>query len=288
MLSDGALEPAGILKYSDEYMSRINYVKHLFCSALGAIDTKVYTDVGIAPRLRFPAVIGRVLHRWGMPMGDKFMHAFCLPDEVQKGSIRVRCAYLKEVIPEDGSFAVYGKKRIFRIGRSVVLDAGEKSKHYSFIPKITDELKEVFLRLAVKNPQTKNSDTVAHYEKKLTWGRLKKASQPPQESFFAQKITELQKLVIDNPPELLVSEKNLLASLGIRTRIVPRYITLYHSSRISVSWELMTRGRNEAIKWALLALPSSGYKQKNVEDWLSTMVEQSDVVQLDQSSVGGY
>lgn len=214
-------------------------------------------------------------------MGDKFMQVFCLPDEVLKGSVRVRCAYLKEVIPEDGSFGVYGRKRIFRIGRSVVLDAGEKSKRYNFASKITDELKDVFLRLAIKNPRKKESDTVAHYEKKLTWGKLNKASQPPQQSFFAQNIIELQKLVYDNPPELLVSEKVLLASLGIKTRIVPRYITLYQTGRMSVSWELMTRGRNEAIKWALLAPPSSGHKQKNVEDWLSSMVGKPDVVQVD-------
>jgi hypothetical protein len=281
MLSDGALEPAGILKYTDEYLLRIDYVKHLFCSALGAIDTKLYIEEGRASTLRFPVVIGRVLHRWGMPMGDKFMQVFCLPDEVLKGSIRVRCAYLKEVIPEDGSFGVYGRKRIFRIGRSVVLDAGEKSKRSNFTPKITDELKEVFSQLAIKNPRKKDSDTVAHYEKKLTWGRLKKASQSPQKSFFAQNIIELQKLVYDNPPELLVSEKALLASLGIKTRIVPRYITLYQTGRMSVSWELMTRGRNEAIKWALQAPPSSGHKQKNVEDWLSTMVGIPDVAQVD-------
>jgi len=142
------------------------------------------------------------------------------------------------------------------------------------------------LRLAIKNTRKKNSDTIAHFDMKLSWGRLKKASQYPRHFCFTERIRKLRKLIYDNPPELLISEKILLASLGVKTRIVPMRITLYQTGRMSVSWELITKGRNDAIKWALLAPPSSGYKKKDVEDWRSTEVRKSDVVPVDLSLAG--
>ncbi|MFW9934197.1 MAG: hypothetical protein ACFFDU_01525, partial [Candidatus Thorarchaeota archaeon] len=72
MLSDGSLEPSGILCYSDDSISRIAYVKNLFCSALGKIDTTMYTPEDKVSVLRFPAVVGRIMQTWGMPAGDKF------------------------------------------------------------------------------------------------------------------------------------------------------------------------------------------------------------------------
>jgi hypothetical protein len=281
MLSDGSLEPAGILRYSDDSSSRIDYVRKLFISALGNIDTTVHTYKNKASVLRFPAVVGRVMQQWGMLVGDKFMQSFVLPDEVLNGSVRVKCAYLEEVIPEDGCFGVYRSKPRFRIGRSVVLDAGEKAELYNFTSKISEELREVFTYLATKNPRKKENNTIAHFKLKLTWGKLKEASQSLNQLIPIGKIKKLQKLVHNNPPELLLGERQLLTSLGIKTRLVPMQITQYPTGRLSVSWELMTRGRKEAKKWALLAPPSSGYKQKNVEEWLATYLTRTNQVSVD-------
>ena len=63
--------------------------------------------------------------------------------------------------------------------------------------------------------------------------------------------------------------------------MVPIWITRYYSGRLSVSWELMTSGREEAKKWALIAPPSSGYKQRDVEEWLSWYATHTDEVPVD-------
>ncbi|MFW9934238.1 MAG: hypothetical protein ACFFDU_01735, partial [Candidatus Thorarchaeota archaeon] len=199
-----------------------------------------------------------------------------LPDTVLNGSIRVRCAYLKEVIPEDGCFGVYKSKTVFRIGRSVVLDAGDKATLYNFQSKIPEQLKEVFTNLATKNPVKRNVDSIAHHEMRLSWGKLKEASRSNKQPLLIGKIKKLIGLILDNPPELLLGERRLIKSLGIKTRMVPIWVTQYSSGRLSVSWELMTSGRNEAKKWALLALPSSGYKQRDVEEWLASYIGHKD------------
>lgn len=281
MLSDGSLEPSGILRYTDESTSRIAYVKNLFCSSLGKIDTKVYTNKDKASTLRFPAVVGRIMQKWGMPVGDKFLQSFVLPTTVLNGSIRVKCAYLEEVIPEDGSFGVYGSKTLFRIGRSVVLDAGDKTTLYNFKSKIPRQLKEVFTHLATKNPDNKKLDSIAHYEMRLTWGKLKDASKSKKNTLLIENIKKLIELVLGNPPKLLLGERRVLSSLGIKTRMFPKFLTLYSSGRLSVSWELMTSGREEAKKWALLAPPSSGYKQRDVEEWLTSYGAHIDEVSVD-------
>ncbi len=270
ILSDGTIDAAGILKYSEKSRSRRNYVKNLFSATLGKIDTndRDYT-------LRFPVVVGRILQRWGVPIGDKIIQAVHLPETVLYGNNRIRCAYLQEVVPEDGAFGVYKNKARFLIGRTKVLDAGEKTEQYNFTSLISDELKEVFTNLATKNARKKEHDTLAHYVMSLTWGKLKEKSKTSQHEQLSEKVEQLKKLVRMNPPELLADEKSLLESIGIKSRMVPVRITLFETGRISVSWELVTRRRNEVIKWALLAPPSSGRKRKDVEIWLSRNLEQT-------------
>ena len=270
ILSDGSIDAAGILKYAEKSRSRRIYVTQLFCKALGKIDTN---DRGYV--LRFPAVVGRILHRWGVPIGDKIVQAVRLPKEILYGSVRVRCAYIQEVVPEDGTFGVYENKVRFLIGRTKVLDAGEKAEHYQFTSLISDELKEVFTHLATKNTRRKEHDTLAHHISSLTCGKLREASETARHWQISDKIEQLKQLVYGNPPELLADEKSMLESVGIKSRMVPLRITLFDTGRISVSWELTTRGRDEALKWALLAPPASGRKRREVERWLSSKLDQT-------------
>lgn len=273
ILSDGSIDTAGILTYAENSRSRRIYVKKLFCSALGQIDTN---EKGC--RLRFPAVVGRIMHRWGVPLGDKILHAARLPFNMVNQNVQVCCAYLQEVIPEDGAFGVYGNRARFCIGRTKILDAGDKSEQYNFTSLISEEMKELFSILAIKNHRKKEHDTIAHFVKSLPWGKLKelsKSSQSPQE---AEKIKQLRLLIRNNPPELLVDERSMIESLGIKCRMNPLRITLFETGRISVSWELITKRRSEALKWALMAPPSNGRKRKLVEQWLSNTLRKTTTI----------
>ena len=51
-------------------------------------------------------------------------------------------------------------------------------------------------------------------------------------------------------------------------------ITIFNSGRVSVTWVARTRKQEDAINWALLALPAAGYKRKKVKLWLTSLVEQ--------------
>lgn len=265
VLSDGSIDKAGILKYSENSRSRRKYVKNLFGSALGTIDT--YER---GTNLRFPAVVGRIMHRWGVPIGDKIIQSVRLPLSILNQSTRVRRAYLEEVVPEDGTFGIYSGKVWFKIGRTKILDAGDKSTQYQFAALIPQELKDFVANFTTKNNPMKEKDRLVSFVVTLTWGELEDLSNTPEYLQQSDQIRRLQLLIRNNPPELLVDEKAIADSLGIKCRMVPIRITLFETGRISVSWELVTRGRNEALKWALLAPPSSGRKRKQVEQWLST------------------
>lgn len=59
-------------------------------------------------------------------------------------------------------------------------------------------------------------------------------------------------------------------SLGIQMNRRYNDISIHQKSgRVSALWETCTSTQNDALRWAIIAPPSSGYKRRNVLKWLT-------------------
>jgi hypothetical protein len=168
---------------------------------------------------------------------------------------------------KDGYFHTHHGPK-FGIKRAQVLDAGQKADQYDFESRIPIGCKE-FIRKHGKTHQHKIRDEPTRKVTTLVWGKLIALSRPNRIS--NRKIAiQLRKAVETNPCLLLRDEKQLCESLGINISEKIKEIHLYQSGRVSAIWEIHTRNRNDAKRWAEFAIPSSNPKMTEVKEWLAS------------------
>ncbi len=276
-VSDGSItRQARILHYYDKERDRIEYVKRLVRTNLGDVHKNEEITNSQTIRLTMPAILGKSLEKLGIPAGDKAIQQFKLSSFILNGTPRIKCAYLEELIPEDGYFRADGKTGSFEWKRATIIDAGPKNSQYNFEPKINAEHKE-FIRRFGQSHVSRRSDSRIREQVILRTHALKKLSEQsdgPEVRFIS---SELRRIIKENPCQLLESEKTLCESLGIK--ITRRAITihLYKNGRTSIIWGAKTTGQKDALRWALLAPPSSGYKRRNVEEWLKLRTDANEM-----------
>ncbi len=76
---------------------------------------------------------------------------------------------------------------------------------------------------------------------------------------------------------MLIDERRLLRSLGIKSTLSWKLISLYESGRVSVLWELRTKSQFDTALWGVLAPPNDVVKRNKFEQWLkenSVLVQQ--------------
>jgi hypothetical protein len=203
--------------------------------------------------------IGAALIRWGdMTPGDKAITNPGLPKSILEGSDDVKRSYLKEMIPEDGSFH---PSLGFIWNRSHAIHAGDKTEDYEFKSPLTPKAIEFIKRHGTKNEGLVERRTLS--VEKLQKLQLHKIQ---NESKAAKRILDT---VIANPNRLLDDEHDLAESLGIGVRKTPREIRFYEKSgRVSVRWQARTSTKADTEKWAERCPPNDVKKRKQVEDWL--------------------
>jgi hypothetical protein len=251
--------------YIENNYERREYINNLMKS-LGEVYFAHDKRLG-ADRLNMPVTIGRLLERLGVPAGDKHLSPhYRLPKAIREGSKAVKCAYLEEVIPEDGYFHTHHGPK-FGIKRAQILDAGQKADQYDFKSKISIECKEFIIKRG-ETRQQKIRDEPTRKVIILVWGKLVALSK--SNSITNREIAiQLRKSVEMNPCLLLVDEKQLCESLGIKMSEKIKEVHLHQSGRISVIWEIHTQNKDDAKRWAKLAMPSSDPKQTEVIEWLA-------------------
>lgn len=215
-----------------------------------------------------PAVLGRVLRKWGMPIGDKNIQNSDLPEVIREGNNRVKREYLRQMIAEDGSFSFKGGGWRFKWNRAVTLYS-TRMENYSLIPRIGESEQEFLIR----HGERKTTDYKNPYSKKegpteqivITKGRLDELlldSNPE----IATKSLSFQKMIMENTSRLLESEKKIVESLGIE--VVRRWdsVVLYsETGKISLLWSCTSRKNRDAAIWAKVAPPDHKRKMKSVE-----------------------
>jgi hypothetical protein len=218
-------------------------------------------------RMNMPVVIGRLLENWGVPAGDKHLSSnFRLPEAIREGSTAVKCAYLTEVIPEDGYFYTHPQVK-FGIKRAQILDAGSKISQYDFKSKISKEhrqyiIKHGELRVHTIRDEPPREATI------LVWGKLENLTKS-EDANIRKTAIELKYTIESNPCQLLGDEKQLCENLGINIDEKIKEIHIHQSGRVSVIWEIQTLELEDTLRWAELATPSSNPKQASVKKWLT-------------------
>lgn len=270
--SDGNISlPKKSLSYSDNDSSRIMYVKNLFFSNLGDIHYRETKD-GKNTQIVMSVVVGKLLEKWGIPAGDKIIQSFRLPETVFDAPPRIRKVYLEELIPEDGSFNTTGKSGVFEWRRASLLAIGKKAAHYNFETILSPDLwhfienqsEERIIQIGNERPRN---------EKILRWSHIQDLINTSVDSKQKEIAKQLERLVLENQSRLLQSESELCKSLGIDVSISPMQIHIYETGRVAVQWRGKTASQSDALRWAILSPPSSGYKRTAVEQWLSNRAD---------------
>jgi hypothetical protein len=220
-----------------------------------------------ADRLNMPVTIGRLLEQLGVPAGDKHLSPnYRLPEFIRNGSDKIKCAYLSEVIPEDGYFYTHPQIK-FGIKRAQILNAGSKAERYDFEPKLSRECVQFIHDYGELRSYSIRSEPIREV-KILVWGKLENLTKS-EDAYIRETAIQLKKTVEANPCKLLMDEKQLCESLGINIDKKIKEIHLHQSERVSVIWEIQTLETDDTLRWAELAMPSSNPKQAKVKKWLS-------------------
>ncbi len=268
--SDGHIEPTYHVRYTEGRPERVDIVKELF-NQLGFVDMTEEIDDKGNITLHLPAVVGRLLGKVGMKTGDKAIQNEPLEDIVMNASPERIKDYVRELIPEDGSFAVesgiYGE---FQWYRSLVLDAGVKAENYTHTPLISDEEIE-FIKNQVE-PQVMDFGSDENREVyTMRIGHLNELMIDSDSNVSAM-ATRLHKTINSCRSKLMDDEQAILARIGISTRSYSTNIRVFKDTgRVSVAWQAQTATTKDAITWAREAMPNDYKKKKSVEEWLDSL-----------------
>jgi hypothetical protein len=232
-------------------------VKHLLAEFgdVAYSDLPERRDIG---ELYIPPIFGRILTRLGFPESARTLINRGLPDFILNGSIRTKCAFLEEYVPEDGSFD--GKQ--FDISAAVVLH----------LPESDREVPEEIIDFVIRNTERivyKNVDEETRYIRRLYPGILKQIvkEESSMDSAFAE---TTQKLIEENPHKLLSDLAEVCKSLGIQVSLKPQRLEYSEGSgRLSLIWRLRSQRRKDTMRWALLAPPNDVNKKGKVMQYIS-------------------
>lgn len=248
---------------------------------LGDIEIKpIKSDEGKIIRLALPPVLGRILIKLGMPAGDKVLQGYNLPDFIIQSTFSSRCGYFEELLPEEACISIRKSGTGYVIlGRRVILQDPSKSKAYGVISKVTQTHIRLIRSNGKEESKSYNSEEVMEKSIVLSRYRLRTLRKKPEK---VREANQLLKIVKENPPQLLIDERKLLNSIGIKTCLSWKLVTLYKSGRVSVLWELRTKSQYDTALWGILAPPNDVVKLNKFQGWLE---ENKSLVQQIQSNV---
>jgi hypothetical protein len=258
--SDGHIDRKTFsLTYCENNPDRKLRVRSILAS-LGDVWINEYLDSERADTLLFPTLLGRLMHKLGIPLGDKVIQSVRIPPFIMNGSPEIQSAYLQELIPEEGAvtYAMDGGLKILW-GRSAILHEQRAEKIYAGQRHLDKSLIEFIVNHG-------------KYEKKRNCYRLsaghlrsfKKSKNP----MIASKAGELERIARSNKNKLQLDEQQLCRNLGIKTGRHLCYVRYYvESGRVSCHWEAHTRSQEDVELWWKKAPPNDVRKRTRLNDF---------------------
>jgi hypothetical protein len=268
--SDGHIDRHTMeLSYCEENNERRLRVREIL-SQLGDVRITEYHDPDRGDTMKLPPVLGRLIHKIGIPLGDKVIQGFGIPSFILDGSHEIQSAYLEELIPEEGSvtYGVYGGLKILW-GRSVVLHEERHSKLYAS-PK---QLKKTLIRF-IKDYGEYEELRKCH---RLSAGRLRELKKSTNEK-IARLASEIEKIARSSPNSLMRDEQRLCNRLGLKTGRHLCYVRLYNTSgRVSTHWEAHTSSQQDVERWWRIAPPNDVKKRARLDEYFSNERDEDEV-----------
>ncbi len=260
--SDGHIKRHSFgLSYCEENPERRSRVREIL-RELGNVWILYIHDPDRGDSMQLPSVLGRLMHKLGIPLGDKVIQGFGVPPFIMDGSPEVVAAYLEELIPEEGAvtYSVYGGLKILW-GRTVVLHEERASKRYAEPKQLSKELIQ-FLREHGEYEELRQCF-------RLSAGRLRKLKKSTKKD-TARLATQLDRIARNNPNLLLRDEQRLCRKLGIKTGRHLCYVRFYvKSGRVAAHWEAHNSSQKDVEKWWRIAPPNDEIKRARLDDYFA-------------------
>ncbi len=250
----------GRMYYYEADLDRIRIVQELF-QKLGDIELRMeHLKVNRSYRMLLPRHIGRAFIYWGFTTDDKAINNGRLAEGIRIGSRNDWIAYLRELIPEDGSI---NEMSGFQWSRSIVLNPGSQDEKYELSPK----LEKHHISFIKDNGRHDKKRGYIH----LQLAKYLKLGEKSKPDIFRN----IESVFSDNRCKLIDDEVSLAENLGIEMRVYPESITFYEKTgRISIKWVATTSGAENAIKWYLIAPPHDVKKNGKAKEWMSLRQEE--------------
>ena len=257
--SDFHIRTDGRAEYYEEHMDRIDIFKQTLLS-LGEMHLSVVKRRG-EYIVCIPLPIGKCLHFWGIPGGDKSLLNNGLPTLMLEAPLEEVCAYAEDLIPQDGCFDMHNG---FVWTRFIAIEPGVKGPKYGLTRTLSDNETNLIIGYGTDDSLDR---------KVISWGKVKQL-QFSNDRNIAEPAKSLVKRILDNPSNLLEDEARMIRRLGISIGTKPQTIR-YHkkTGKVSVGWVAKTDTFDDAIKWAVLCPPNDIGKRKKVMGFLSAHEE---------------
>ncbi|MHA2322166.1 MAG: hypothetical protein ACXACG_10980, partial [Candidatus Thorarchaeota archaeon] len=262
IVSDGHVDRNGLVRYAEPNLDRLQYVKNLFRQFGEVVIVDLLNEDGSVKGFRTHNVLGHMLVRIGMTVGDKTLTNTRLPAFLTRSEDRMLQLYLMNLTPEEGFVKVSKDHSRIRVGlnRSVALcdpSKGVELENRPLYRKFVSLIRKYGKASVIHIDHPKRYRIIS-----VTGSKLKRLA---KSSSIAKKLLNL---VLKNPSTLLDDERrNVMNKLGIEThRIVERISYSETTGRIVARWEVVTRKRVDAIRFALLAPPLDKIKRRKLWD----------------------
>ena len=275
-LSDGHIERGSRgFVYTESDKDRVEIFKgHV--AQLGEVHYREVVDDNGVTRIRYTSVVGHLLERRGMTVGDKAMCNENLPEFIREGSPETVCTYFRQMWPEDGSFAVRPDNRgTFHWDRGVALHDPTKNARYGLDLGVTQK----HIELVRKFGERINDRLGPRWE--ISARMLRGLTDSPNES-VSSCACELHEIALENPSRLMVGEMQMLRErLRIMTTPYLIGITSYEGTgRLSSLWHAQTRSNMDAIRAGILTPADDIRKRTAIEEWLRNRGDEVQVVRM--------
>ncbi|MHA2066820.1 MAG: hypothetical protein ACXABY_20815, partial [Candidatus Thorarchaeota archaeon] len=257
--SDGHIANDFQTFYSERNAHRRSTVRK-WLAALGEIKTPDKAENGVITGFSLPSVLGRLMHRLGIPTGDKTLKGIRLPSFVIDGPLEVQRAYLEEVIPEEGWIRIgkSGDKVEVGIGRAVILFDPKKRSKNPLTRRQANFVKQF------GTPRKVVRGDYRH----LGIGQLRGLSKRKDKK-IARMAHEIEKLIRSIPPTLLMDEKKLMKMNGIDAKDYFEGVRFSEATgRVSAGWTVRSAKKLDVALLGLLAPPNDRKKRSKLLRWM--------------------
>jgi hypothetical protein len=259
--SDCHLRESGRISYDEAHLERIDRVQEIL-NNFGDFKLEAKFRSG-SYEVHIQNQIGLIMIHEGMTPGNKTIQNPGLPEGHLDWSEEARCAYLEELIPEDGSFST---KRGFSWFRNHALYDRDAIREHGFTSQITT--REIELVKAKGNP---SEGLIDQYE--LSFGALERLQQSENQN-HSQAAKNLVQTISNSPNSLIEDERRLAENLGIKITLSPTSVKYFpKSDRVSIKYTACTTSKSDAIRWGEICPPNDDRKRNKVESWLREIVE---------------